>query len=201
MLAIFIMAAAATGADSYSCTTPEGRRLSRDRLIEECAHVAQVARRANGSVERIPSEEERAAIEDEAVRAEAKRKLATRERLRNDNLLSRFPNEAAHSKHRTEELADAKIAIRSAKVRLTDLEAEREVIAKELEFYPPGHPAPQALLRRAENNGIFITGQKDKLAAREGDVIRINARLDFELAELQTLWAKTKPTARSSSPA
>lgn len=198
MLAIFIIAAAATGADSYSCTTPDGRRLANDRLIEECAHVTQTVRRANGVFERIPSEEERDAIEAEKVRAAEKRQQATRERLENANLLSRFPNEAAHFKHRTKELASARLAIRGAEARLAGLEAERQAIARELEFYPPGHPAPPALLARADINERGIAGQKHNFATLAGEVERISARLDVELAKLRTLWGTRTPPARTS---
>lgn len=199
MLAIVILAAA-TGA-SYSCTTPDGKRLLRDRPIEECAHVTQIVRHANGVVERIPSEEERAEIEAAKVRDAEKRQQATRERLANAMLLSRFPNEAAHTKHRLEELSQNTVAIRTIEARLAKLEIERLDIAKELEFYPPGHPAPQGLLRRESANQALTIAQKQSLANQEREVLRINARLDVELAKLRTLWGQnpTQPIARASS--
>jgi len=200
MLFIVILAAAA-GA-TYSCTTTDGRRLSRDRPIEECANVTQTVRHANGVVERLPSEKERAAIEAAEIRDAATRQQAMRDGLANATLLSRFPNEAAHAKHRADELAQNKVAIRTIETRLAQLEAERQDIAKELEFFPPGHPAPQALLRRASTNEALMIAQGQSLANQEREVLRINARLDGELVRLRTLWGqnpKHLPTARASS--
>ena len=54
---------------------------------------------------------------------------------RDRNLLSRFPNEAAHRKARAAALDDVDKALRLSQTRLGSLAAERNPLLDEAEFY------------------------------------------------------------------
>jgi len=118
LLASLWLGTTAATADLYSCVSPQGQRISRDRPIDECVDVEQTVRRADGRVERIApalSPDEVARREVEKERAEVERQKRIKEDRADRSLVSRFPNEAAHMTARNEALAGADTAIRMSR--------------------------------------------------------------------------------------
>jgi hypothetical protein len=191
MLASLVLAAASSGGDFYSCVSPQGQRISRDRPIAECANVEQQVHRADGRVERIApalTEDERVRLEAEKVRLELERQKKIKEDRADRLLISRFPNRAVHDASRKEALAAAGSAIRSAQDRIVALEAERKKLADEVEFYPGGRPLPPKLKSDIDRNDAALKAQRAFLQNQQGEAARINELYDDQLAKLRKLW-------------
>jgi hypothetical protein len=193
VLVSLLLAAASLGSDLYSCVSPQGQRISRDRLIDECISVEQTVRRGDGRVDRIPpalSPDEVARREADKVHAEAERQRKIKEDRADRSLVSRFPNEAAHATARKEALVGADTAIRIAKERIVALEAERKTLADEAEFYPGGRPLPPKLKSDIDRNDAALKAQRAFLQNQQGEEARINELYDEQLAKLKKLWKR-----------
>jgi hypothetical protein len=190
VLASLLLGSTAANADLYTCITPEGLRISRDRLIVECATVEQLVHRADGRVDRIApalTDDELARREAEKERAEAERQRKIKEDRAARLLVSRFPNEAAHAVAREEALEGARTAIRVAEQRIVLLEAERRRLADEVEFYPDGRLPPK-LKSDIDRNDAALKAQRAFLQNQQGEAKRINDLFDAQLAQLRKLW-------------
>jgi hypothetical protein len=193
LLASLLLAAASIGGDLYSCISPQGERLSRDRLIEECSGVEQTVRRSDGRIERIPpapSADEIARREAEKERVELERQKKIKEDRADRLLVSRFPNEAAHAASRKDALAGADSAIRVAKARIVALEGERKKLGDEAEFYPGGRPLPTKLKSDIDRNDAALKAQRAFLQNQQGEQARVNELYDEQLTKLKKLWKR-----------
>ena len=193
MVASIVLAAASVGGDLYSCVSPQGQRISRDRLIDECATVEQTVRRGDGRIERIPpvlSPDEVARKEVDRERAETDRQRRIKEDRADRLLVSRFPNEAAHKASREEALAGSDTAIRIAKERIIALEKDRKKLGDETEFYPGGRPLPPKLKSDIDRNDAALKAQRAFLQNQQGEEARINELYDDQLAKLRKLWKR-----------
>ena len=193
MLATLLLAAASVGGEPYSCISPQGERLSRDRLIEECSGVEQTVRRSDGRIERIPpapSADEIARREAEKERVELERQKKIKEDRADRLLVSRFPNEAAHAASRKDALAGADSAIRVAKARIVALEGERKKLGDEAEFYPDGRPLPTKLKSDIDRNDAALKAQRAFLQNQQGEQARVNELYDEQLTKLKKLWKR-----------
>ncbi|RZS54963.1 DUF4124 domain-containing protein [Sphaerotilus mobilis] len=183
---------AQSGVGIYTCIDAKGRRLTSDRPIPECLDRPQDLRNKDGSVRtRVPpslTAEERAA-QEEALRAELARDAARKDALRHDrNLLTRYPNEAAHRKAREAALEPLEQALRGVEKRLAVLETEQKSLREEAEFYK-GKEMPRKLKVRFDDNKTSLEAQRSSAANHQSEMQRINARYDEELARLNKLWA------------
>jgi hypothetical protein len=190
-LAWLLLGATTATADTYTCTTPAGQRISRDRLIVECASVEQVLHRDNGKVERIApalTDDELARVEAEKTRLEAERQRKIKEDRADRLLVSRFPSAAVHEVARKEALDGARSAIRIAEQRIVVLEGERRKLADEAEFYPGGRALPPKLKSDLDRNDAALKAQRALLQNQQGEAARINELFDTQLAKLRKLW-------------
>jgi len=187
---------AAAGKGIYTCTTPDGRRLTSDRPIAECTAREQRILNPDGSQRAtLPpflSPEERAAKELADRRAAAER-LAQQDAIRRDRtLMQRYPNEAAHQRARHLALDDANKATRLSERRIKELGVERRPMLDEAEFYK-GKPLPAKLRQQLDANDAAVEAQQQLIENQKAEIVRINARFDAELARLKKLWAGAAP--------
>lgn len=180
----------------YTCTTPDGRKLTSDRPIPECLSREQRVLNPDGSQRTtLPpflSPEERAAKESADRRAAAER-LAQQDAIRRDRaLVLRYPNEAAHQRARNAALDDANKAMRISERRIKDLTTERKPLQDEAEFYK-GKPLPAKLKQSLDANDASIEAQHVLIENQKAELVRINKGYDAELARLRKLWAGTAP--------
>jgi hypothetical protein len=187
---------AAPGKGIYTCTTPDGRKLTSDRPIPECTSREQRVLNPDGSQRAtLPpflSPEERAAKEAADRRAAAER-LAQQDAIRRDRaLVLRYPNEAAHLRARNAALDDATKAMRLSERRIKELSAERKPLLDEAEFYK-GKPLPGKLKQALDANDAAIEAQHVLIDNQKAELVRINKGFDAELARLKKLWAGTAP--------
>jgi hypothetical protein len=201
-LLVLGMAASSAGAQSsagsaptggiYSCVTVDGKRLTSDRPIIECLSREQRLLNRDGSLNRIvpPSftAEERAEREAIARRQEASR-VALQDAIRRDrNLVSRYPDEAAHRRAREAALDTVRLAMRTSESRQRELASERKPLLEEAEFYK-GKPLPAKLRQQLDANDAATEAQRAAVQNQQAELERINRLYDIELMRLRKLWA------------
>ncbi|MFN3611008.1 DUF4124 domain-containing protein [Tepidimonas sp.] len=194
----------------YTCIDAQGRLLSSDRPIAECRDRVQRELTPTGTVRRVipppPTPEERER-EREAARQRSEAEAAARaaeERRREQLLLTRYPDEAAHQRARATALQQVQAVIDSARQHTAQLEREKQRLDEELEFYRRDpHSAPPALKQRLAQNAEQRQLQAQFLADQEREKTRIEERYDAELRTLRRLWAAPAAdgSARGAAPA
>ncbi|HEY1091532.1 MAG TPA: hypothetical protein VGE47_10595 [Burkholderiaceae bacterium] len=177
---------------TYSCTTPDGRRIVRDRPIVECSMVEQRILNADGSPRGVippaMSPEERAAKEAADRKAALERATQMDAVRRDRNLVTRFPNEATHRVAREAALDDINKSMRISELRLVDLANERKPLLEESEFYK-GRPLPAKLKQQLDANDASTEAQRVLIENQKAELVRVNKLYDLELARLRRLWA------------
>lgn len=190
---VSVGAAAWAQAGIYTCIDAQGRRITSDRPIPDCLDRPQRELNRSGTTKRVvppsPTAEEREAQAAREREARAARQRA-RDAIRRDQaLLARYPDPAAHEASRQEALAQTLVVVAAAGQRIVELELERARLDDEMEFYvsDPSR-APAKLLRDIESNKAEVAEQHRAIANQEEERRRINARFDEEAAHLRDLW-------------
>lgn len=180
----------------YTCTTPDGQRLTSDRPISACRSVEQRVLNRDGSLRQILpptlTAEERAVKEAEERRQAALRQAQQDAVRRDRNLQQRYPDEASHQRAREAALDAVRLALRSSEQRLQELQREREPLIAETEFYV-GRELPATLRQRLEANEAAQQAQRQAIATHRAEIERINGVYDAELERLRKLWAGAPP--------
>ena len=180
----------------YTCIDSQGRRLTADRPIAECAHKEQQLLNRDGSVRAVVpatmTAEERA-VQEARDRAAAEARAAQADAVRRDrNLVARFPNEAAHNRAREAAADTVRLALKATELRLRELEAARKPLRDEAEFYQ-GKALPPKLKAAIEANETSVEAQRAANANQEAELVRINKIYDAELERLRRLWGGAQP--------
>ncbi len=194
----------APGAGIYTCIDANGRRLTADRPIAECRHKEQQILNRDGSVRGILpptlTAEERAEKEVRD-RAAAEARAAAADAVRRDrNLMTRFPNEAAHQRAREAALDTVRLAMRATELRLRELQAARKPLLDEAEFYV-GKALPPKLRNALDGNDAAVEAQRAASASQEAELGRISKLYDAELDRLRRLWGGAPPGSMGPLPA
>jgi chromosome segregation ATPase len=185
----------------YTCIDAQGQRLTSDRPIIECIDREQRELSSTGIVLRVipPSlsaaeREARAARERDAALERQRERGATR---RDQALLARYPDKAAHEDGRRQALAQTQTTVDAIERGIVQLTSERKTLDDELEFYRKDPSKTPARLRHAiEDNAQAMQEQRRVMASQQDEIRRIDARFDEEARRLQPLWnAKTAGTA------
>lgn len=195
--AVLAQPAPATPAGAiYTCTTPDGRRLTSDRPLAECKNVEQRILNRDGSLLRVqpptPTAEEHAARDAEQRRKEAQLQAQQDAVRRDRNLMQRYPDEAAHQRAREGALAPTRLALTSAEQRLQELQRQRQPLIAETEFYK-GRSLPDKLRQQLDANEAATAAQRNAIDAHRAELARINGLYDTELERLRRLWAGAAP--------
>jgi hypothetical protein len=187
---------ASAPAGIYTCTDDQGRRLTSDRPIPECTHKEQRVLNRDGSLKAVrpptltlDERAEKEAQERKAAEARAAQADAVR---RDRNLMSRYPDQAAHDKARMAALDTVKLAMRASSLRLEALGLDRKPLLDEAEFYT-GKPLPIALKSLLDANDAAFAAQRSAMQTQEAELARINRLYDAELTHLKRLWAGAQP--------
>ena len=176
----------------YTCIDSQGRRLTADRPIAECAHKEQQVLNLDGSVRAVLpptlTAEERA-DKEARDRAAAEARSAQADAVRRDrNLMARFPDEASHNRARDAAVDTVRLAMMASEIRLRELETERKPLRDEAEFYK-GKILPLKLKTAIDANDASMEAQRSSSANQEAELVRINKLYDAELERLRRLWA------------
>ena len=190
----------------YACVDAKGRKLTSDRPIPECNDREQQVLNPSGTVRSkvgpTLTAQERAAFE-------AKEKLAAEEGARRDEekrrdkaLLLRYPNKALHDAERAEAVAQIIVVKKAALNRIDELTRQRATIGVEMEFYKKdASKAPSSLRRQVDDVAQSLAVQGRFVTDQDGEISRVNARFDEELARLKQLWPQQAGATTPSSPA
>jgi hypothetical protein len=188
-------APAKAGSVIYSCTDAQGKRLTSDRPIPECAAREQRVLNSDGSLRRVlPPTLTAARAEAEArdIEAAAER-VAKQDAIRRDrSLMSRYPNEAAHRRSRDAALEIVRSSMRISEARIKALNVERKPLQEETQFYA-GKQVPAKLKSQIDANDAALTAQRSLMQDQEAEVVRIDGLYDAELLRLKKLWAGAPP--------
>jgi Domain of unknown function (DUF4124) len=191
LIASAAVASSAQAQQIYSCTDANGKRLTSDRPLPECAARDQRVLNADGSVKKVLSPTltaEEATQQEARDRAAAAARSAHQDAVRRDrNLTNRFPSEEAHAKARADALNDVRKAVESSERRMAVLAGERKPLMSEAEFYV-GKPLPLKLKQALDANDATTDAQRTLIQNQQVELVRINALYDAELARLRRLW-------------
>lgn len=185
----------------YTCTDAKGRVLNADRPIADCIDRTQKELNPSGTVRRTvgPSltAQERAAQEAQQKLMQEEQARQREEKRRDRALLVRYPNKAVHDQERAQALSQVDDVIRAAQKRVGELQAERQSIDAEFEFYKKNPTrVPSSLQRQADDNARSTAVQSRFIAEQDAEKKRINARFDDELVKLKQLWTPQVPAPR-----
>ncbi len=185
-----------SAAGIYTCVDNQGRKLTSDRPIPDCAAREQRVLNRDGSVQRVLpptlTAEERAEREAAQRKAELARAAQADAVRRDRNLMARYPNEAIHNKAREAALDTVRVAIRATELRVKELANERKPLLDEAEFYK-GRTVPPRLKQQLDANDAGVAAQRQSAANQALELARINSLYDIELDRLQRLWAGALP--------
>ncbi len=177
----------------YTCIDANGRRLTSDRPILSCIDREQRVLSSSGTTLRVIQPAQTAA-EREAQAARERQAAIERQRAQNiirrdQALITRYPDQAAHDAARKEALAQSQSVVDAAEQRLAELAVERKALDDEMEFYKKDpSKAPAKVRRGIEDNAQSVAMQQRAIAGQQEERQRINARFDEEAARLQQLW-------------
>lgn len=177
----------------YTCVDAQGRRLTSDRPILACNDREQRELNNSGTTKRVVgptlTAKEREAEEARKRDAEADRQRARDAIRRDEALVNRYPNAAAHDEGRKKALAQSQVVVDAAQARIDDLKQERKGLDEEMEFYKKDPSKAPAKVRRAiEANAEAVGTQQRAIASQHDERSRINAQFDEQLARLKLLW-------------
>jgi hypothetical protein len=207
-VALLSLGAAAVGAQQdnsasiFTCVDAQGRRLTSDRPILACIDREQRELGSTGTLRRIIPPTQTAA-EREAREAREREAYLERQRsrdiLRRDQaLITRYPDQAAHEAGRKEALTQTQAVVDAAERRIAELAAERKSLDDEMEFYRRDPAKAPAKLRRAiEDNAQDVQEQRRAIAGQQEERNRIHARFNEEAARLRPLWAAKAADAQA----
>ena len=186
----------------YRCEI-DGKKVTRDRPIAECADRIQYLLNADGSVrseiQPTLTVEEREKKEQADLAREIRENKAKQEIRADRNLMQLYPNEAAHGKARDKALNEFRLSVKNLEARIALLQKERKPLLDEAEFYV-GKSLPGKLKSALEGNEVSLEAQKALVQNQQAEVVRINATYDVELARLRKLWAGAAPGSLGPMP-
>jgi hypothetical protein len=193
---LILCAASSSQAAIYSCVDGQGRRLTSDRPIVECATREQRMLNADGSVRKVmpPSmtPEEQAETEAKDRKAAQERAALTDAVRRDRNLVQRFTSEASHQKARDSALDDVAKGVKFSESRILELQDERKPLVAETEFYV-GKQIPLKLRQQLDANEAATSAQRSLVQNQKDEILRIDQLYDLELLRLKKLWAGAVP--------
>jgi len=177
-----------------------GKKVTSDRLIPECANKEQRELNPDGSLKRIipptPTADELTAKEQQEL-ADKLQAAARSDAVRRDrNLMQRFPDEAAHRKAREKALDELRIAGRIYADRIAELMIEKKKLDDERYFYKNervNKPVPTQLQQKIDANDASLEAQRLLAKTQVEETTRINDLYDAEFARLRKLWGGAQP--------
>jgi len=194
---VLTMFASAVQADTYQCTTEDGRKLSAATRPVECDSRPTHRIRSNGSVEELepnPAPGHLRKGEDEA-KPKNEGLEGARERMRHGIwLLDRYKNEAEIDAARDRDLAARQRRVVAARKSIEDLQRERKKLDDEAEFHRKGLPAE--LKSALEANDLKIKTQERIVLESLDEMENVNKRYDADAQLFRELTKPRKPPVR-----
>ena len=190
----------------YTCVDANGRKLTSDRPISACSDreqkILNPSGTVRGSVAPTLTPQELAAQEDKEKLLAQERNRKDEEKRRDRALLVRYPTRAAHDEERAEALKQIEVVKAAAANRVIELKRQRSLLDEEMEFYKKDPTkAPLRLRRQVDELAESMVVQTRFITDQEGEIKRVTARFDEELARLKLLWPLRSSAATVAAPA
>jgi hypothetical protein len=177
----------------YTCIDAQGRRLTSDRPIMECIDREQREFGRSGTLRRVIPPAQTAAERQEAeTRARQAAIEAQRQHdieQRDQALIDRYPNKAAHEAGRKDALEQSQALIDLAEEHIANLTQSRQDLDTQMEPYHDDPSKAPARLRRAlSDNDQQMQVQRGIVASQKAQRANINELFDRQAQRLQPLW-------------
>ena len=188
----------------YSCEDEQGRMISSDRPIRDCARREMRVLNRDGSLrEVIPPpmtrDQRKQAERDELERMEALARSRARQ-ARDRSLLISFEDEDSLEIMRRRHLAEIDAEIRLATNRILNLDRELKSAQAEAgrqQKDKGDRPLPFAYQRRITDAANAILAEDALIRDRQHERARINERFDADASRLRELLGQPAPPAAS----
>lgn len=185
----------------YSCIGKDGKKITQDHPIAECAETNQVEHNKDGSFKRVVPRQE---TEEERAAREAKERLEGAERVQRQvearadrQLVNRYPDKATHDAARLKQLDETRRSIQKINERRALLLVERKPLLDEAEFYV-GKSLPLKVKNALDSNDAALAAQESLRQNLEAELARISKKFDDELERLRRLWAAPPGGAKAN---
>ena len=190
----------------YTCVDANGRKLTADRPISACSDreqkILNPSGTVRGSVAPTLTPQELAAQEEKEKLLAQERNRKDEEKRRDRALLVRYPTRAAHDEERAEALKQIEVVKAAAANRVIELKRQRSLLDEEMEFYKKDPTkAPLRLRRQVDELAESMVVQTRFITDQEGEIKRVTARFDEELARLNLLWPLRSSATAVATPA
>lgn len=200
---IALSAAAAVQAQVYTCTTATGRKITADRPIPECMDREQrELQTTTGRVNIIKpkqTEAERLAEREAQKQVEREKESSLQQQRRDQQLLARYPDDAALEEKRNYLLDEAKKRWAPTLSEQAQINARRKEITTAAEARRKAGKAPDFTATKEaaqlERRTLQLQPMVDKAQA---DLDQVNHDMDADLARLRYLRSQAQ-TARAIS--
>lgn len=180
----------------YSCIDGKGRRLSSDRPIPECLTQEQKMLGRDGSqrgtMPPLISPEQQARENEERDRQQQERARREDQARRDRNLLTRYPDPAAHDLARARALETVQERVRQARSRLDALNLEALKLTAERSALGLKPPSAELRAKTSANEGA-TEAQRNILRNQESERDRVMQQFVLERERLNQLWAGAVP--------
>lgn len=201
--ALLVMAAGSAQAQIYMCKDANGRTLTSDRPIPECANRAQKELRGNGTVKReippplTPEQVRQKKEEEEKRKAE---ELAAAEQKRRDTvLLTTYQTEAQLEAERQRAVTQLRNNINIAITAQNNAEQRRKAAQTEADLMrKSGKPVPSALKNRIDDAQKVADHESKNVEGMEAEMAKVKLKYDDMLKRYRELNTPSASASASS---
>jgi hypothetical protein len=194
MAGAMVLMPLAADAQSFRCTSKDGKKYYGQTVPPQCAGVMIEQLNAQGLVIRRidPGGDEKARQEKEAAMAKKREEDAAQkeEARRNRALLATYSSEKDVDAARARALEGNAKQAQEIQTRIDLIKKRQAGYQKEMEFYKGKNKPPAKLMEDMQAAETDLKAQEGLLAARKKDVEGINAKYDEDKKRYQEL---TKP--------
>jgi len=185
----------------YTCEDDQGRIISADRPIADCARRELRVLNNDGSLRRIIAapltrEQQKQRDREELQRQDDLAKLRARQ-ARDRSLLLTFEDEQSLESMRRRQLADVDHEIRLATLRILSLDKDLKIAQAEAARFQkerPGRALPFVYQQRITDAANAILAEDSLIRDRQNERARLNDRFDTDAMRLRELLGR--PTAQ-----
>lgn len=193
-----------SGPEIYSCTDANGRNITSDRPIADCAKRELRVLNSDGSLREVISapltkDQQKQRARDEQQRLEeawAKKVQQARDR----NLLQTFEDERAIESLRRRTIADIDHEVKLATLRILSLDKEMKIAQQEVERFKQergGSRVPFVYQQRITDAANAILAEDALIKDRREERERANTRFDADSKRLSELLGRPARSAES----
>lgn len=200
---LLVMAAGSAQAQIYMCKDANGRTLTSDRPIPECANRTQKELRGNGTVKReipppLTPEQVRQKKEDDEKR-KVEETAAADQKRRDTVLLTTYQTEAQLEAERQRAVTQLRNNINIAITAQNNAEQRRKAAQTEADqVRKSGKPVPTALKNRIDDAQKVADHESKNAEGMEAEMVKVKLKYDDMLKRYRELNTPSASASASS---